>query len=73
MEGDVQGDVRLYSTGDERFPRFVAFVNDLGGVLSVLGLARKSELVLRLSIGDPTRQTLSQWMKAKRGKGGAYL
>jgi hypothetical protein len=37
---------------DEAPPRFVAFMNDFRGVLLVLSLARESELVLGLAIGD---------------------
>ena len=47
-------------TSDKALPRLVALVNDLGGVLLVLGLAREREGVFGLSIGnlvDPEGQT----------------
>jgi len=53
--GDIgDGDLRnLYSlAGDETAPCFVTLVDDLRGVLPVLGLTREREGVLGLSIGN---------------------
>lgn len=53
MHGKVVGSgLRRALASDELAPGFVALVDDLGGVLLVLGLARESELVLGLAIGD---------------------
>lgn len=43
--------VRVGLAVDETTPGLVAFVDDLGGVLLVLGLAGESERVLGLAIG----------------------
>lgn len=43
---------RFSLTRDETLPSLVAFVNDFGGVLPVLGLAGESKLVLGLAVGD---------------------
>ena len=42
---------------NELAPCLVAFMDNLGGVLLVLSLARERELVLRLAIGDLVNTT----------------
>lgn len=48
IAGGLGGDL----TTEETTPCFVALMDDLGGILLVLGFARESELVLGLAIGD---------------------
>jgi len=50
---DLRGDfTRRGVTVDETAPSFVSLVDDLHGILLVLGLAGEGELVLGFAIGD---------------------
>lgn len=62
---DVQGDVGLDGSGDETLPRLVALVDDLHGVLLILGLSGEGERVLGLAVWDYGQQLRQYEMRTR--------